>query len=223
MLGWIILHRKIREWEWYTDVNTAHLFMHLLLCVNHQQTKWRGHTIEPGQLLTGRKQLAQDTGLSEQSVRSSLAKLKATNEINAKSYPKYSIITMNNWQMYRDSNQQNNQLRANESAVESQAGIDSSTSRSTTNQPATNQQPTTSNQYNNNNNIKNHDHGSINIKSFFDRDEKALSIAKKAVPGKDIYYYFNVYDEFMIGKAMPGNPIGSFINWYKSYTKKEAF
>ena len=31
MSGWIKIHRKITEWEWYDDVNTFRLFMHLIL------------------------------------------------------------------------------------------------------------------------------------------------------------------------------------------------
>ena len=31
MSGWIKLHRKITEWEWYSDANTFRVFMHLLL------------------------------------------------------------------------------------------------------------------------------------------------------------------------------------------------
>ena len=28
--GQILLHRKIVEWEWYTDINTCRLFIHML-------------------------------------------------------------------------------------------------------------------------------------------------------------------------------------------------
>ncbi len=106
MSGWIKLQRKMINWEWFTDVNTCHLFTYLLLAANYQTTKWRGHTILPGQLMTGRIALARATGLSEQNVRTSLEKLKITNEITSELFNKYSIITITNWKEYQDINQQ---------------------------------------------------------------------------------------------------------------------
>jgi len=100
MSGWIKLHRQFIKWEWFTDVNTCHLFTYLLLEANHKETKWRGHVIMPGQLLTGRIKLAEATGLSQQKVRTSLDKLKSTNEVTSKIYNKYSIITITNWAKY---------------------------------------------------------------------------------------------------------------------------
>lgn len=34
--GFILLHRSILRWEWYGDLNTARLFIHLLLTVNYE-------------------------------------------------------------------------------------------------------------------------------------------------------------------------------------------
>ena len=39
MEGYIQIHRKILEWEWFDDHNTFRLFMYLLLkATNEQQT-----------------------------------------------------------------------------------------------------------------------------------------------------------------------------------------
>lgn len=135
MSGWIKLHRELVKWEWYTDTNTCHLFIHLLLSANHQTTKWRGHTIEAGQLLTGRIKLAQETGLSERNVRTALEKLKSTKEVTSRNYNKYSIITITNWKVYQQIDQQ-------------------PTSETSDNRPATDQQPTTSNNVNKGKNEK---------------------------------------------------------------------
>ena len=135
MSGWIKLHRQFAKWEWFTDVNTCHLFTYLLLEANHKETKWRGHTIMAGQLLTGRIKMATETGLSERNVRTSLDKLKSTNEVTSKTYNKYSIITITNWDKYQQIDQQ-------------------PTSESSRNRPATDQQPTTSNNVKNINNEK---------------------------------------------------------------------
>jgi len=88
MQGWISLHRQIVEWEWYNEPNTFRLFIHLLLKANHKPKKWKGKTIEAGELVTGRKQLA--------------------NEITIKTTNKYSLISINNWSKYQATNQQTN-------------------------------------------------------------------------------------------------------------------
>ncbi len=111
--GWIRLHRKIQDWEWYRDGNTFRLFIHLLLSANHKPQKWKGLVIGRGELATGRQSLSAQTGLSEQSVRTSLERLKSTNEITIKSTSKYSIVTIVNYDTYQfndvEINQQTNQ------------------------------------------------------------------------------------------------------------------
>ena len=124
--GWIKLHRKLRKWEWYQDSQVVHLFLHLLLSANHETKNWQGQEVKKGQLITGRKSLADSTGISEQSIRTGLDKLKKSNEIVIKSTNKFSIITIIKWEEY--------QVLDNEL---------------TNNQPATNQQLTT------NKNVKN--------------------------------------------------------------------
>src|SRR3990167_268088 len=101
IMSFIKLHRKITEWEWYTDANTNRLFMHLLLKANFKSNRWQGVEILPGQLVTGRKVLADELKLSEQEIRTSLNKLKSTNEITIKSTNKFSIVTVCKWLDYQ--------------------------------------------------------------------------------------------------------------------------
>lgn len=99
--GWIKIHRKILEWEWWDDPKTFRLFMYLLLSANHRDKKWRGKVIKKGQVLTGLYSLAKSTKLSVQSVRTSLNKLKSTGEITNESTPNYRIITILNWDKHQ--------------------------------------------------------------------------------------------------------------------------
>jgi hypothetical protein len=124
--GWIKLHRSLLDWEWYNDTNVTRLFLHLLLKANHKEKNWRGNTIKSGQLITGRKALSKETGLSEQQIRSSLDKLKSTNEITIQSTSRSSIITVVAWDSYQQINQE-----------------------LTSNQPTDNQQITTNKNVNN--------------------------------------------------------------------------
>lgn len=136
MEGWIKLHRKIIDWQWFTSAPHYKLWSILMIRANHKESIHRDEVIKPGQLLTGRKQLSLWSGFSEQQVRTMLNDFKASREITIKSNNKYSLITILNWHEYNLTNQEINQL-------------------STKHQPATNQQPTTSKNDNNANNDKN--------------------------------------------------------------------
>ena len=100
-IGYIKMHRKIMHWEWYQDGNTFRVFVHLLLKANHKPKKWRGITIEKGQVVTGRKKLAEDLKLTEREIRTSLNRLKSTGEIAIKTTNKYSLVTLINWDSYQ--------------------------------------------------------------------------------------------------------------------------
>lgn len=128
--GWVCFYRKITEWEWYSTPNMLHLFFHMIVSANHKDGKWKGVDIKRGQLATGRKALSAAIGVSEQSIRTCLARLERTGEITQKPTSKFSIITICNYDDYQEDKKQINQ-------------------QLTSNQPATNQQLTTNNNENN--------------------------------------------------------------------------
>ncbi len=109
MAGWIKLHRKMLEWEWYDDINVCRLWMHLLLKANHKDNRWKGVDVKAGQLITGRLSLSDETGLTQQQVRTALKKLKSTGEVTSKIYSKFSLITITSWAEYQQDNQHSNQ------------------------------------------------------------------------------------------------------------------
>jgi len=113
--GFIKIHRRLLDWQWYQSTNHVRLFVHILLTANYKETAWRKEKIMPGQLLTGLNQLSANTSLSIQSVRTVLKDLISTNEITIKTTNKYRIITVINWNLYQDTNKQaNNQLTNNQ-------------------------------------------------------------------------------------------------------------
>lgn len=99
--GYIKIWRQLTSWEWYDDPNTLRVFLHLLLNASWAPNKWQGITLQPGQLVTGRKKLAAELKLSERKIRTSLTKLKSTSEIAIKTTSKYSIITICKWETYQ--------------------------------------------------------------------------------------------------------------------------
>jgi len=107
MEGWIKIHRKIINWEWYDDINTKVLFLHLLLTANHEDKKWRGQIIKRGQKITSLSHLAKELGLTVKQIRVSLNKLKETNEITNKGTNKFTLITIEKYNDYQINENEN--------------------------------------------------------------------------------------------------------------------
>lgn len=133
MAGWIKFHRQILDWEWYSDKNTSRLFFHLLLSVNHKEKNWRGIIIKKGEKITSQDKLSEETGLTRQQIRTSLSKLKSTNDITVTAKTQHTVIYINNWDKYQDNEDDNQQ----------------------SNQRATNEQPTSNQRITTNKNVKN--------------------------------------------------------------------
>jgi len=132
--GWIKLHRGLLDWEWYDDVNTKIVFLHLILKANHKEVKYRGETIKVGSLITGRELLSKETGLSVQQIRRAISNLETTREITTKKSRKGTVIQIVKYNDYQVA-----------------------TSKATTKQPQNNQKATTNKNEDNDKNEKNLD------------------------------------------------------------------
>jgi len=100
--GFISLHRSLLNWEWYDDVNTKILFIHLLLTVNYEQKVWHGVTIERGQRVCSVAILADELHLTIQQTRTAIIHLQSTNEITIKTTNKYSLVTVVKYNDYQE-------------------------------------------------------------------------------------------------------------------------
>ena len=89
--NFIKLSRKILDWEWYTDEHTKTLFIHCLLKAD----------FEKGEFITSLQNLANETGLSVQSVRTAIKHLELTGEIESKNIKFGRLITVVNYEMYK--------------------------------------------------------------------------------------------------------------------------
>ena len=154
--GWIKLSYKLLEWEWYGDTNMVRLFLHLLLKANYKPVRREGVTFGRGVVVTSREELHRETGISPQSIRTCLKRLKSTNEITIKSTKKGTTITITNYDRYQSPGTNSNQE------------VNQEANRVLTNsQPTANQQLTNSKEYNNINNIY-YVVGDITREAFFD-------------------------------------------------------
>lgn len=137
MSGFITLHRKLLDWEWYSDINTKTLFIHCLLKANWEDKNWRGIDIKRGSFVTSYDSLSKETKLTIQQIRTSIFKLSKTQEINIQTTNKYTLLSIVKYDDY-----QNLEIKT--------------TNKQQTNNTQVNNQTTTTNNYNNkqDNNIK---------------------------------------------------------------------
>lgn len=99
--GWVKLHRKLLEWEWYEDPHMVHLLVHLLLTATHEDRKYKGLTIKRGQLVTTIKELAEALGASETSTRRRMKRLKSGGFLTIKVAHNRTTITICNYDSYQ--------------------------------------------------------------------------------------------------------------------------
>ena len=102
--SWISIHRKLLDWCWYKDINVKTLFLHLLLKANYKEKVWNGIEVNRGQLITSIEHLSEETGLTVQQTRTALRKLLTTNEITSKTTNKFTVITIENYELYQNVN-----------------------------------------------------------------------------------------------------------------------
>ena len=130
--GFIKIHRKLREWKYYDVPNMVAVWLELLLRASYEGTTYRGVELKKGQVVFGRKELAETLGLSEQNIRTCINKLISANQITIETTNRFTVATIVKWEEYQfcndNDNQQNNQI---------------SNQQVTSNQPTTNQQLTT--------------------------------------------------------------------------------
>lgn len=130
MSGWIKIHRKFLDWQWFGKSESVHLFIYLLLKANHKDGQWQGIDIKRGQLITSFAKISSETNISVQAVRTLLKKFENTNEIIINSTNKFTMLTICKYECYQDE-------------------------KGSTNKQLTNKQQTTNKQLTTNKNVKN--------------------------------------------------------------------
>jgi hypothetical protein len=103
--GWVCLHRKFLEKGYFSKSQYVHLWVYLLLIANHKDKEfmWNGEIklIKSGQILTGRKSLSIETGISETTIERILNLFEKEQQIGQQKTTKYRLITILNWKEYQ--------------------------------------------------------------------------------------------------------------------------
>ena len=135
-LGWICLHRSLLEWEWYSDISTTRLWIHCLLKASHKDLIYKNIEVPRGSFCTTLPKLQSETKISARTLRTCLAKLILTGNIENKATNKYRLISIVNFEKFQFL-EQNKPKR--QQATDRQT-TDKLTGNRQTNQQANNQQ-----------------------------------------------------------------------------------
>ena len=92
--SWIKLPRMFMNWQWYQNTYMVHLYLYLLLNANIENKLYFGISIQRGECLVSLSTLSRDTGISRDSVKRYLKKLKDTKDISYKKLSKGRIIVL---------------------------------------------------------------------------------------------------------------------------------
>jgi hypothetical protein len=112
-LGYIKVFRSVQNKGWYKKTGYAHLFFHLLLKAAHSgyETWFKDGTVrlKPGQLITGRKKLSEETGIHESKVQRILILFEKEKQIEQQTCNASRLITIVNWNWYQSREQHTDQ------------------------------------------------------------------------------------------------------------------
>lgn len=112
--GWIKLQREILDNPIVCkDAEYFSVWCYLLLNATHKEmdVEFRGKriTLKSGQLVTGRKKIAEHFNINESKVQRILKKLENEQQIEQQTSTKNRLITIVNWNKYQKGEQQNTQ------------------------------------------------------------------------------------------------------------------
>lgn len=103
--GYIKVWRKLEDSGIIGNAEVCQLFLYLMLAAAHRRKKQSVGadivSLEPGQIVTSRRQLALTLGSKEQKIRTALSTLEKHEIINQLPTHRYTIISLINWGKYQ--------------------------------------------------------------------------------------------------------------------------
>lgn len=120
MEGWISIYRKFQEhWIWKSSepFDKRSAWLSLLLKANHKDTKVmidsKPIEVKKGSFITSEIKLSTEWKWGRKKVRTFLKSLEDDRMLTKNSTTKYTTITIENWELYQNKEQQKEQLRNN--------------------------------------------------------------------------------------------------------------
>lgn len=124
MSGWIKLHRKILDSPVFENEKILKVFMYCLLQASHKDHTHLVGTqvvnLKAGQMVFGRESWSKRLKIKESTLYRYMKLLETLNIIEIKTNNKFSIVTVVNWGVYQDSNNQSEQQMDNKWTTDEQ-------------------------------------------------------------------------------------------------------
>lgn len=122
MQGWLKLHRKIQEWQWFDDPIVLKFFIYCITSANHKDTQWLNYDVDKGSFIRSVSSMEKDLKYSTKQVRTCMRKLQKSGEISVIGTNKFTIIEVCNFGSYQDEEDSKGTTGANKRANEGQSG-----------------------------------------------------------------------------------------------------
>ena len=122
--GWIKIHRSIMDKGWFNNSEAIHLWLYLILNANHcnREVMWNGEImiLESGKLITGRKKIAEETGIQESKVERLLKLFESEQQIEQQKTNTSRLISICNYSKFQTGEQQSEQRVNNQRTTSEQ-------------------------------------------------------------------------------------------------------
>lgn len=93
------------NWRWFQDRNTLQLWIYILMNANISDHDFEKITVHRGELVTSYESLSKATGMTVKEIRTALGHLVKTGEVAIRKYPKFSVISVINYNLYQGDGQ----------------------------------------------------------------------------------------------------------------------
>lgn len=101
----IKLDRSLINWRWFSNPNTLQLWIYILLSANVTDHDFEKITVHRGELVSSYDSLSKATGMTVKEVRTALGHLVKTGEVAIRKFPKFSVISVINYNIYQGDGQ----------------------------------------------------------------------------------------------------------------------
>ena len=100
--GFFVIHRQIKDWRWWHNNTARGIWFYLLAEANWKDGWFMGERVPRGSLATSTASLAEQTGVSESTVRRWLKKFENDGQITRQATNRFTIINITNYRAFQD-------------------------------------------------------------------------------------------------------------------------
>lgn len=99
--GYIKIHRRLLDWEYYNDPSIKAVWLHLLLTASRKPWQYGNIKVPSGSVVSTMQEIARECGVTERQARRAIDKLRETGEITAHRGKYKLVISIGKWKDYQ--------------------------------------------------------------------------------------------------------------------------